>query len=73
MDGQPSMADVKPFYDAHWRFFEGSERGIAHPTPIQGDWTIDAINLPDDVLDHIYYKNALRILKLEKRVDTTPG
>lgn len=63
---EPStMADVKPFYDAHWRFFEGTERGIAHPTPIQGRWTIDAIGLPDDVLDLLYYKNALRLLKMD--------
>lgn len=60
----PSMADVKPFYDAHWRFFEGSERGIPHPTPIQGRWTIDAIDLPDDVLDDIYFGNAARLLKI---------
>jgi len=61
----PTEDDVKPFYDAHWRFFEGRERGIPHPTPIQGAWTIDAIDLPDDVLDHLYYKNAARLLKLE--------
>jgi predicted TIM-barrel fold metal-dependent hydrolase len=65
----PTMADVKPFYDAHWRFFEGSEAKIAHPTPIQGRWTIDAIGLPDDVLDHLYFKNAERLLNLVPRLD----
>jgi len=65
-DDPPGMADVKPFYDAHWRFFEGSEKGIAHPTPIQGNWTIDAIHLPDDVLDHLYFKNAERLLAARK-------
>ncbi|MCA9514870.1 MAG: amidohydrolase family protein [Myxococcales bacterium] len=64
-DVPSTMADVKPFYDAHWRFFEGTEKGIAHPTPIQGRWTIDAIGLPDDVLELLYYKNALRLLKMD--------
>ncbi len=64
---EPTEADIKPFYDAHWRFFEGKERGIAHPTPIQGRWTIDAIDLPDDVLEHLYWKNAARILKLDPK------
>jgi predicted TIM-barrel fold metal-dependent hydrolase len=61
---EPTMADVGPFFDAHWRFFEGKARGIAHPTPVQGRWTIDAIDLPDDVLDALYYKNAERLLGL---------
>jgi predicted TIM-barrel fold metal-dependent hydrolase len=60
----PTEADIKPFYEAHWRFFEGDERGIPHPTPIQGRWTIDAINLPDDVLLKLYRDNARRVLKL---------
>lgn len=60
-----TMADVKPFYDATWRYFEGSERGIPHPTPIQGDWTVDAIHLPDDVLQALYHDNAVRLLHLE--------
>ncbi len=33
---EPTMADVKPFYDAHWRFFEGKERGIPHPDADSG-------------------------------------
>jgi len=61
---EPTEADIKPFYDAHWRFFEGAEEQIAHPTPIQGDWKIDAIHLPEDVLDDLYWKNAVRVLKL---------
>jgi predicted TIM-barrel fold metal-dependent hydrolase len=60
----PGEVDIKPFYDAHWRFFEGKERDIAHPTPIQGRWTIDAIDLPSDVLDKIYHLNARKLLKL---------
>ncbi|MFO0748058.1 MAG: amidohydrolase family protein [Myxococcota bacterium] len=64
---EPTMADVKPFYDAHWRYFEGEEKGIAHPTPIQGKWTIDAIDLPDDVLDALYFGNACRLLKVDPK------
>ncbi len=62
---EPTLEDIKPFFDAHWRFFEGKERGIPHPTPVQGRWTIDAIDLPDDVLDHLYFKNAQRVLRLD--------
>ena len=64
---EPTMADIKPFYDAHWRFFEGAERGIPHPTPVQGPWTIDAIHLPDDVLEALYHGNAERLLKLVRK------
>lgn len=60
----PTMDDVAPFYAAHFRFFEGKERAIPHPSPIQGDWTIDAIDLPDPVLDKLYRGNAERILGL---------
>ncbi|MGM0577409.1 MAG: amidohydrolase family protein [Myxococcota bacterium] len=62
-----TMEDVKPFYDAHWRFFEGGEEGMAHPTPIQGDWTIDAIRLPEEVLEKLYRTNAERLLDLKRR------
>ncbi len=69
---EPTMADVKPFYDAHWRFFEGSERDIDHPTPIQGNWKIDAINLPEEVLYKLYRGNAERLLKLSPSADHRP-
>jgi predicted TIM-barrel fold metal-dependent hydrolase len=69
---EPTMADVKPFFDAHWRFFEGSEKQIDHPTPIQGDWKIDAINLPDEVLHKLYRGNAERLLRLGAALDHRP-
>ena len=31
-------------------------------TPIQGDWTISAIHLPEDVLRKVYFGNAERLL-----------
>lgn len=62
---EPTEADIEPFFAAHWRFFEGSERDIAHPTPIQGRWTIDAIGLSAETLSRIYSKNAARLFRLD--------
>jgi len=53
---------VKTFFDAHFRFLETNTRQMEHPTPIQGRWKIDAIGLPRDVLEKIYFKNAERII-----------
>lgn len=61
----PTEDDVAAFYDAHWRFFETDARQIDHPTPIQGRWKIDAIDLPDDVLRKIYCENARRWLRID--------
>jgi hypothetical protein len=55
---------VPAFYDAHFRYFETSDRGFAHPTPIQGDWTIEGVALPRDVLEQLYYRNAMRVFEL---------
>ncbi len=61
---EPTMADVLPFYEAHFRYLEGKERQIDHPSPIQGRWKVDAIELPDEVLDKVYRANARRVLGL---------
>jgi predicted TIM-barrel fold metal-dependent hydrolase len=53
---------VRPFYEAHHRYLETGDRGIAHPTPIQGNWTVDAIALPPAVIDKLYYLNAYRLV-----------
>jgi predicted TIM-barrel fold metal-dependent hydrolase len=58
----PGDDDARSFFDKHWRFFETSDRGFAHMTPIQGDWTIDAIGLPEDALRRIYFDNARAVL-----------
>lgn len=55
---------VPAFYESHFRYFETAHRGFAHPTPIQGDWTIDGIDLPRDVLERIYWRNAARLFDL---------
>jgi predicted TIM-barrel fold metal-dependent hydrolase len=62
-DGKPKTEkDARIFYEAHWRYFETAGKQIDTPTPIQGDWKIDAIDLPTPVLEKLYYKNAERIL-----------
>jgi predicted TIM-barrel fold metal-dependent hydrolase len=63
----PQTKDIRPFYEAHFHYFEGNERQIDHPSPIQGDWKVDAIALPDAVLDKIYRGNALRLLASVER------
>jgi predicted TIM-barrel fold metal-dependent hydrolase len=60
-EDEPTEADADRFYDTHWRFFETNDRGFAHPTPIQGDWTIDAIGLSPAVLQKIYRDNAIAL------------
>lgn len=62
-DGKPVGPEaVERFFGATDRFFETNDRRMAHPTPIQGRWTIDAIGLPRDVLEDIYHRNATRLL-----------
>ncbi len=58
----PTDADTNSFYAAHWRYFETADQQINHPTPIQGRWKIDAIDLPQTVLEKLYKKNASRYL-----------
>jgi len=61
---EPTTEDAKRFFAAHFRYFESNDVGIDHPTPIQGDWKVDAIGLPAKVLDKLYRENAIRLLKL---------
>jgi predicted TIM-barrel fold metal-dependent hydrolase len=62
-----SEEQVKTFFDAQFRFLETNARQMEHPTPIQGRWKIDAIGLPRDVLEKIYFKNAERIILKQPR------
>ncbi len=59
---ESDLLDVDRFYDAHRRFFETDLSAIDHPTPIQGNWTVDAIGLPPDVLEKLYVGNAERLI-----------
>lgn len=58
-------ADRERFFRATWRYFETADEDFPHPTPIQGDWTIDGIDLPDGVLEKIYWKNAVRVIGID--------
>ena len=70
MGRMPDPASRVPaFYESHWRYFETADRGFAHPTPIQGDWTIDGIDLPRDVLEDVYHRNAERLFGLPPLTD----
>lgn len=54
--------DAARFYAAQREYFETAQHRIDHPTPIQGDWKVDAINLPADVLEKLYVKNARKLI-----------
>jgi predicted TIM-barrel fold metal-dependent hydrolase len=60
------LEDAVKFYQAHFRFFETDQKQIEHPTPIQGRWKVDAINLPREVLRKLYYDNAERLIFARK-------
>lgn len=59
-----TLARVPVFFAASWRYFESDARRMATPTPIQGRWTIDGIQLPDNVLRKLYAGNAMRVLHI---------
>ena len=66
--GRPALERVlHAFYD----------KAFAHPTPVQGEWTIDGINLPTGVLAKIYSSNAATVVPALRglrglRSDPTP-
>jgi predicted TIM-barrel fold metal-dependent hydrolase len=63
---------VERFYRSHWEFLETDNEYIAYPMQgaiNQGDWKIYGLNLPDEVLEKIYYKNAEKILNMIKQSD----
>ena len=52
-------------YQSYFEFFETENEYIDYPGQgaiNQGDWKIYGINLPDEILEKIYYKNAEKIL-----------
>ena len=59
---RPTDDDAAEFYRKEWRWLETQDRDWPHMTPIQGDWTISSIGLPEDVLRKIYFANAQRLL-----------
>ena len=55
---KPDLAAAVLFYERHWQYFETADQEIEHPTPIQGAWKINAIDLPDEVLKKFYFTNG---------------
>lgn len=61
-DERPTDDDAAEFFRKHWRWLETNDRDFPHMTPIQGDWTISAIGLPESALRKIYFDNARQLL-----------
>ena len=63
-----AVARVQAFYDGHWPYYETDQRGLSYPGyPVQGDWRIDGIGLPADVLAKVYEGNARRLIPALRR------
>ncbi len=60
--GKRTDADAKVFFDTHWKFFETATRNMDHPSPIQGTWKVNALNLPPPVVRKLYIENAKRLI-----------
>jgi predicted TIM-barrel fold metal-dependent hydrolase len=61
--GEGDLARIKAMYDLHWPFFETEREQIEYPGyPVQGRWKVDAIGLPDGVLQKLYVGNARRLI-----------
>ena len=63
MFGTDTSPDAKA-YSIYYRFLETDDEYIdpAEGHHLQGRWMIYGLYLPDDVLEKIYYKNAMRVL-----------
>ena len=62
MPGKRTDAEAKVFFETHWKFFETNARDMDHPAPIQGNWKVNAINLPSEVQHKLYRENARRLI-----------
>src|ERR1043166_2762571 len=58
----PTDADAENFYTKEWRWLETRDRDWPPMTPLQGDWTISSIGLPESALRKIYFDNARKLL-----------
>jgi hypothetical protein len=68
----PERWSLREYFERHWRFFETSEPGLAHPMPDQGDWTVTGLDLPDDVLAPLYCENARAVFRLGALASKAP-
>lgn len=59
----PEPAAFQRFYGIHWRFFESDDQQFEHPFyPVEGAWKVNGVDLPGDVLEKFYYRNAQRVV-----------
>jgi predicted TIM-barrel fold metal-dependent hydrolase len=50
-------------YPYYFRFLETMDEYFDYyPNPVQGRWKIYGVGLPDDVLEKVYYKNAVKLV-----------
>ncbi|HVN55440.1 MAG TPA: amidohydrolase family protein [Anaerolineaceae bacterium] len=57
-------------YRIMYRFLETADEYFSYstrPVPDQGRWNIYGLNLPDEVLAQVYYRNAARLLKINEQ------
>jgi hypothetical protein len=56
------------YYRVYYRFLETEDEYFGYsagsPIPLQGRWNIYGLNLPDDVLEKVYFRNAQKVLGL---------
>lgn len=71
-ESPPTRSDADHFFASTWRYFETRDRAFAHPTPIQGDWTINGLGLPRQVLEKVYSGNAARLFGVTVAPKPTP-
>jgi hypothetical protein len=62
-------------YRIYYRFLESNDEYFSYGAgeiPSQGRWQIYGLHLPDDVLEKIYFKNAVKIFGLERINNDSP-
>ena len=61
-----TLDEHREFYKVHWRYFQSTDKQFDHPTPIQGKWKIDAIDIDEKALKKIYWDNAVKFYRLDR-------
>jgi predicted TIM-barrel fold metal-dependent hydrolase len=59
--------DVREFYERHWSFFETGKDGLPLPLPFGRSWTLTGLELDQQTLERLYFKNAFRVFRLLDR------
>jgi predicted TIM-barrel fold metal-dependent hydrolase len=67
IDGTPNFQKAQ----IYWRFLETEDEYFDYypnEKSMKGLWKIYGISLPDEVLEKIYYKNALKLLRINENI-----